>query len=255
MMRLCLLGSGSSGNCVYIGDGGGALLLDAGFSAKETLGRMNAAGLDPATVKAIVISHEHGDHVRGAGPLSRKLGVPVYMNEPTHGKIKNVIGKTPGVEIFETGQAFSVNGLSVTPFSISHDGADPCAFVLGDGNRRAAVLTDVGHVTRLVEERVRDVDYLVVEANHDYEMLMAGPYPWPLKQRVASRLGHLSNEACATFLEGFAHANLQGVALAHISRTNNNADLVRLMAGDTLGGGAPFIVASQDAPTQVVTVE
>ncbi|MGK7344778.1 MAG: MBL fold metallo-hydrolase [Candidatus Nitrospinota bacterium M3_3B_026] len=255
-MRVCVLGSGSSGNCVYIGNGRSAMLIDAGFSGRETLSRLREAGLDPESIRAVVVSHEHGDHVRGVGVVCRKLDAPVFVNEKTHTMIKNVIGRVPGAFFFETGKAFEAAGFELSPFSIPHDAADPCAFTISDGTRRAAVLTDAGTPTMLMEEKMRDADYLVIESNHDPDMLMAGPYPWVVKQRIASRLGHLSNEACAGLLGKALGPRLQGVTFAHLSQTNNNRDIVRLVAEQALSGPkTPFDIARQDRPGAVVNIE
>lgn len=256
MIQLCVLGSGSSGNCAYISDGQSALLLDAGFSAKEIFRRMKETGLDPACVRGIVISHEHGDHVRGAGPVSRALDIPVYINKPTYSRIKNAIGKIKDLIHFETGSTFMVNGINASSFSISHDCADPCAFVFENDGGRLGFVTDSGAVTMLIEEKLRGVDYLVIESNHDPEILKAGPYPWKLKQRIASRSGHLSNEVSVELVGNILHSDLQGVTFAHLSKTNNNPDLVGLMARSVLErGGTPFCVASQDTPGGVITIE
>lgn len=255
-MRVCVLGSGSSGNCVYVGNGRSALLIDAGFSGRETFSRLREAGLDPSSIRAVVVSHDHGDHVRGVGVVCRTVDAPVFVNGKTHAMIKNVMGRVPETVIFETGKSFEAAGLELSPFSIPHDAADPCAFTISDGPRRVMVLTDAGTPTMLMEEKARGVDYLVIESNHDPDMLMAGPYPWVVKQRVASRLGHLSNEACAGLLARVLSPRLQGVTFAHLSRTNNNRDLVRLIAEQTLSGaGAPFDIARQDRPGAVVNIE
>ncbi len=254
MIRLCVLGSGSSGNCIYIGGGTSALLLDAGFPAREILKRLQMANLDIGAIKGIVISHEHSDHVRGVGPLSRRLKIPVFANRRTYARIKNTIGDVGEVMGFETGSGFSLDCITVESFSIPHDSADPCSFIFRHEERKVAVTTDAGAVTRLMREKLKNMDYVVVEANHDPEMLKAGPYPWKVKQRIASRSGHLSNEAGVQLVSNISHEGLQGVTFAHLSKTNNNPDLLRLMAGAALGV-TPFEVATQDKPGNVMTVE
>ena len=256
MIRFCSLGSGSSGNSFYVGNGAGAVLLDAGFSGKETMARLREAGLDPGSIRAVMISHEHTDHVKGAGVVARMLDVPVCLSEKTYERAKKAMGRVPGIVHFSVGERFDAEGMDVASFSIPHDAADPCAFVFHSSGTRMAVVTDAGSATMLIEERLRGVDYIVVEANHDPDMLKAGPYPWELKQRIASRVGHMSNEACAGLVRKVAHSGLQGVTFAHLSRTNNNPDLVRLMAEEALGeAGTPYSVASQDRPGPIVNVE
>lgn len=256
MITICALGSGSSGNCFYIGNGKSALLLDAGFSGKEIISRLKARGLDPSAIGGVVVSHEHVDHVRGAGIMARMLDTPLYVNEKTYLAVKNEMGRIEEVIHFQTGAVFDARGFEITPFSVPHDAADPCGFVFGRDGVSVAVVTDAGVSTMLIEEKIREVDYMVLEANHDPSMLMAGPYPWPVKQRIASREGHMSNEACAELLGNVRHAGLQGVTFAHVSETNNNRELVRQMAEDALGGaGVPFDIASQGSPGAVINVE
>jgi len=256
LIRLCALGSGSSGNCVYVGNGGSALLLDAGFSGKEISSRLKTAGIDAESIRGVVVSHEHSDHVKGVGVIARVLKIPVYVNEKTYQRIKKHMGKVPDVVRFNTGEPFEAAGIEVAPFSIPHDAADPCAFIFRSGEAKVAVVTDAGSETTLIEEKLLQADYIMIEANHDVEMLKAGPYPWPVKQRIASQTGHLSNEACAGLLGKVAGADLQGVMFAHLSTTNNNPDLVRLMAGQILqDAGIPHIVAEQNNPSAMVYVE
>lgn len=256
MLQLLSLGSGSSGNCYYIGSENCGLLLDAGFSAKETFARLQHAGVAPSKIKGIVISHEHSDHVKGLGPVARKLNIPVYLNSATHSAIGGRYGKLPSVELFDTGHSFEAGGLIVTPFSIPHDAVDPCAFVFRVNGSSAAVVTDVGAPTTLMREKMRGVSHIAIESNHDLAMLQAGPYPWDLKQRIASRFGHLSNEACGELLRELVHPGLQGVTLAHLSKINNHPDLARLAAEDALAGsGVAFTVAGQDAPGRLLTIE
>ncbi|MDH4182910.1 MAG: MBL fold metallo-hydrolase [Nitrospinota bacterium] len=254
-MELCVLGSGSSGNCAWIGHDDGAILLDAGFSLKEITARIKIAGLDIKKLKGVLVTHEHSDHTRGLGPLSRGLKLPVFINRLTFEKIHRIIGQVYRVELFETGSDFVVDGIKAHPFSTSHDSADPCAFVFGAGGKKMGFLTDLGHATTLVKRSLTGLDYLVVESNHDMEMLMAGPYPWSLKKRIASRQGHLSNADCAALLEELVHPGLQGVTLAHLSETNNNPDLARLEAKNALGARAPFDVACQGRPLGVRVIE
>ena len=256
MIHICALGSGSSGNCFYIGSETGGLLMDAGFSAKETFARLAAVGVALSKIKGIVISHEHGDHVKGLGPLARKLNVPVHVNHATLSAVAARAGTLPAVRVFRPGETFEAGGLAVTPFSIPHDAADPCAFVFCVNGTSVAVATDAGSATTLIRDKMRGVNHIALESNHDIAMLMAGPYPWELKQRIASRFGHLSNESCGELLKELIHPGLQGVTLAHLSKINNNVDLVRLTADDALNGsGVAYHIASQDAPGPLVVVE
>jgi phosphoribosyl 1,2-cyclic phosphodiesterase len=254
-MEICVLGSGSSGNAAWIGHRDGAILLDAGFSFKEILARLKKAGLDAGKLRAVVVSHEHTDHIRGIGPLARALKLPVYINSPTYERIRHIIGHIQRVELFETGSDFEVDGIRAHPFSISHDSADPCGFIFGVDGKRTGYMTDTGHATTLIRRMLAGMDYLVVESNHDEAMLMAGPYPWSLKKRIASRQGHLSNADCAQLVTDLIHPGLQGVTLAHLSETNNNPDLVRIEAENALGGRAPICVASQREPLGLTRVE
>jgi phosphoribosyl 1,2-cyclic phosphodiesterase len=256
VIHLCALGSGSSGNCFYIGTETGGLLMDAGFSAKETFSRLNAVGIELSKIKGVVISHEHNDHVKGLGPVARKLNIPVHVNHKTLSAICGSAGVLPAIRIFNSGESFEAGGLEVTPFSIPHDAADPCAFVFRVNGTSVAVATDAGSATTLIKERLRGVNHIAIESNHDIAMLQAGPYPWELKQRIASRFGHLSNETCGDILKELIHPGLQGVTLAHISKVNNNVNLVRLTADDALNGsGVSYHIASQDAPGPLVVVE
>lgn len=256
MIHLCALGSGSSGNCFYIGSETGGVLMDAGFSAKETFARLNAVGVALSKIKGIVVSHEHTDHVKGLGPLARKLNVPVHVNSGTLSQVGVRAGTLPAIRVFRSGEAFEAGGLEVTPFSIPHDAADPCAFVFRVNGTSVAVATDAGSATTLIRDKMRGVSHIALESNHDISMLMAGPYPWELKQRIASRFGHLSNESCGELLSELIHPGLQGVTLAHLSKINNNVDLVRLMAEDALNGsGVAYQIAGQDAPGPLIAVE
>jgi len=256
MLRICVLGSGSSGNSIFIGGESGGILLDAGFSAKETLARLSSAGIRPDNIKAILISHEHNDHVKGAGVVARNLKIPIFMNRETHMKAMAGLGKVPAVEYFHTGTTFDAHGIEVTPFTIPHDARDTCAFIFKINCLTAAVATDAGYVTTLMEEKISGADYMVLEANHDPEMLKAGPYPWEVKQRIASKEGHLSNDQCLGLVKSVIHANLQGITFAHVSQTNNNPFLVRQMAEEGLSEKKiPFSVAEQGKPGRVITVE
>ncbi|MBI4665969.1 MAG: MBL fold metallo-hydrolase [Nitrospinae bacterium] len=256
MLRVCVLGSGSSGNSVFIGGEEGGLLLDAGFSLKDIKQRLHHAGINPLLIKGVVLSHEHTDHSKGAGVVCRALKIPLFANRGTHAAIQPFLGKVPEVVYFSHGDKIDVGGVEAGPFSIPHDAADPCGFVFRLNGASAAVVTDLGAPNMLVEDKLKNVDCVVLESNHDIEMLKAGPYPWALKQRIASRTGHLSNEACGELLAKIRRASLQRVILAHLSKVNNNPALARQMGEETLGGhGIPFEVAGQDTPLPPVIIE
>ncbi|WP_243373533.1 MBL fold metallo-hydrolase [Geotalea sp. SG265] len=223
-MRACLLASGSKGNSLFIDTGETKILLDAGLSAVEILRRLNAIGVEGSEIDAIMVSHEHQDHVRGAGALARKLKIPVILSYPTHKEISRHLAKTQVIE-FESGYSFCFRDLAIDPFPITHDACDPVGFIIESSEGTMGIATDLGIATRLVVDKLQKCRILIVESNHDEEMLMNGPYPWHLKQRIRSRHGHLSNNDSAALLEEILHPNLEGVFLAHLSETNNDPNL------------------------------
>jgi phosphoribosyl 1,2-cyclic phosphodiesterase len=261
-LRVTILGSGSSGNCTLLETDQTRLLVDAGLGKKETLRRLAAVGRDVDRLDGIVISHEHTDHI---GSLAQVLGqwrTTVYLNEATHTEVMRILPENSHkrldrVEHIRAGQRFIVGDIEVSPFSIPHDAVDPLGFTFRANGTKVAIVTDLGYLPELVKVHLRDSDCLMLESNHDLEMLKVGPYPWHIKQRVMSRTGHLSNHTVSEFLadaEGFdAHARY--VVLAHLSENNNNPDVARISAEEALGrraGAAAFcgelIVASQDTP-------
>jgi phosphoribosyl 1,2-cyclic phosphodiesterase len=223
-VKLSLLASGSKGNAVYLESGGTRLLIDAGLSAVEITRRLAAIGVDPATLNAILISHDHSDHTRGAGTLARRLKIPVVVSHATREAAAALFRKCDAVE-FESGCAFPFRDLQIDPFPLTHDAADPVGFVIESSEGRIGFATDFGIVTRLVTEKLKGCRLLVIEANHDEEMLLNGPYPWHLKQRIRSRHGHISNTESMLLLEELLHDRLEGVFLAHLSETNNDPQL------------------------------
>jgi phosphoribosyl 1,2-cyclic phosphodiesterase len=325
---MTVLASGSKGNATVIAAGNTRLLVDAGLSCRELLKRMAAAGEDAESLDAILITHEHVDHVAGLAVLARRLGVPVFFTEPTHRAwVRSLTPKTtmtyakwlelreqekamelvaahapahvlagvsagaeafcepasqsrdtghpdeladdevetpkvkadpaylPVVEYFKAGQSFSIGEIDVSPFTIPHDAADPCGFVFHARHEslRMAVATDLGYIPPNVKMALKNVDVLLLESNHDLEMLKDGPYPWSVKQRVLSRVGHLSNTAAAEFLmrdyDGGAHT----IVLGHLSEQNNLPELAMLAAEQAIGGrmsllGNRIVLAAQDAP-------
>lgn len=250
VIRFCVLSSGSKGNAIWVESGGRALLVDAGLSGKELVRRMNLAGLDPARLEGILVTHEHRDHVHGVGVMARRFKIPVYINEATMIAADYLLGPVRPV-LFRTGADTEIAGLNVHPFSISHDSADPVGFTFENSGSRLGLATDLGVATNLVRERLAGCHGLILESNHDLKMLMEGPYPWETKRRVKSRHGHLSNEDAAELLASLAHSGLSQVVLAHLSQTNNLPELALECVGSAVSG-LPLTAARQDEPGPVV---
>jgi len=222
-IAVCTLASGSKGNATYISDGETSILIDAGLSGKEIQRRLTSQGLSAEQLNAIIVTHEHSDHIKGVGILSRRYKLPVYINQKTE-KAAPELGKLHAVRPFECGKAFTVDKLAIHPFSISHDAHDPSGFTIGQNGTTIAIATDLGIATSMVREHLKHCALLIMEANHDPQMLQTGPYPWPLKQRIQSRVGHLSNADSKRLLQELQHENLRHVILAHLSEINNTPD-------------------------------
>lgn len=234
-MKISLLASGSKGNAVYVESGETRLLIDAGLSGVEIIKRLNKIGVDERSLHAILISHDHSDHVRGAGTLARKLKIPLLASYPTRLACESLLKKTENIE-FESGSQFTFRDLLIDPFPTTHDSADPVGFTIESSEGRIGFATDFGIVTRLVAEKLKSCNLLVLEANHDEEMLLNGPYPWHLKQRIRSRHGHISNNESMTLLKELLHDRLEGVLLAHLSEVNNSPELPLNEANRVLSG-------------------
>lgn len=220
-LTVTVLGSGSSGNSIAIRAGDDTLLVDAGFSARETMRRLEASGIDAAGVRAIVITHEHGDHVRGVRVLAKRLGVPVYASPGTR-RAAGLDSIVSDPRDLERGATVRIAQFSVTAFATSHDAAEPVGLrVESPGGIVCGILTDSGVVTPEALEALRGCDVLALESNHDLEMLRGGPYPYFLKQRILSSRGHLSNDDAGTLLGQLAHNGLRDVVALHLSSTNN----------------------------------
>lgn len=224
-MRFCVLGSGSKGNATYVEASGKALLIDNGFSGVEIERRLASIGARAEMLRGILLTHEHGDHIRGAAILARKYKIGLYANQGTIDRAAKILGQVPALHEFSTGSSFQLADFLVHPFSVSHDTADPVGFVIQNGVCSLGYCTDTGMVSRLIHHRLAGCNGLVLECNHDPDMLKNGPYPIALQQRVGSRQGHLANEEAAGFIVDLLHEGLQHVVLAHISETNNDPEL------------------------------
>ncbi|MBB6143248.1 phosphoribosyl 1,2-cyclic phosphodiesterase [Silvibacterium bohemicum] len=325
---MTVLASGSKGNSTVVSSSRTRILVDAGLSCRELFKRMLAAGEDPRTLDAILVTHEHQDHVQGLAVTARKLGIPVYFTEPTHrawvrwmtprkrltyadwlaqrkqqaeaaasseaalnieieekeafeeeqaidlngvadpmsaaSKMEARRETDPcalpgGVEYFSAGQGFSVGDIAVTPFTIPHDAADPVGFVFEAEGIRIGLATDLGYMPANAAMRLRRCDVLMLESNHDLDMLRDGPYPWSVKQRVMSRVGHLSNHAAAEFLEESYDGQAAYVVLAHISESNNLPELARISAERALRDhmsllANKLLLATQEAPLESIVL-
>lgn len=333
---MTVLASGSKGNATIVSAGRTRLLVDAGLSCRELMRRMAMVGEDPDAITAILITHEHLDHVNGLSVLARRLKVPVFFTEATHrawvrmmrpqkrmtyaewldqmeverkaraeatardhapahtvletvnaaeGEAEmpqpprftveeagegdeaeeTVAGMRPdpeylpALEFFQAGQPFSIGEIDINPFTIPHDAADPCGFVFHARTEsiRMAVATDLGYVPPNVKAALKNVDVLLLESNHDLEMLKDGPYPWSVKQRVLSRVGHLSNTACAEFLMNDYDGGAHTIVLGHLSEKNNMPELARMAAEQAIAGrmsllGNRLVLATQEAPLESI---
>ncbi|MEN8692838.1 MAG: MBL fold metallo-hydrolase, partial [Desulfobacterales bacterium] len=251
-LAVCVLASGSKGNAIHVSDGQTAFLIDAGLSGVEIERRLGSRGLAPDRLQAIIVSHEHADHINGVGVLSRRYRLPVYLNRKTAGAAKR-IGRLHCVNTFDCGTVFHIDNLHIHPFSLSHDAEDPAGFTVKTNGIKIGLATDLGVVTAMVTEHLKGCRALILEANHDTRMLIDGPYPWPLKQRIQSRLGHLSNTDSRQLLCDVAHADLEHVILAHLSETNNTPDTaLNAIAPALTGTRTRLEVAVQDRCTEIV---
>ena len=223
-ISLCMLASGSKGNSIYVSDGRTAILVDAGLSGIEIERRLKSRDISPESLNAIVVSHEHEDHIRGVGILSRRYGLPVYISAKTIEAASSKLKNLKKTVVFNCGTSFKINTLNLHPFSISHDAADPAGFTISLNKKKIGIATDLGIATAMVKHHLQLCDLLILEANHDPDMLISGPYPWHLKQRVNGRTGHLSNRDSRILLEEIQHRQLQHVILAHLSETNNTPE-------------------------------
>lgn len=225
-MRICLLGSGSRGNCVYVESKGAAVLIDQGFSHAEMARRMEIAGLDVSCIRAVFTTHEHDDHIRGVGITARKLDIPVYGTAGTLNSKRGLFTGGEKIITIESGAPIRFGALDMLPYSIPHDAAEPVQYCISSGRKKIGIATDLGFVSTLVQECLTGSDLIVLEANHDVDMLRKGSYPWQLKQRIMSRMGHLSNMNAAQVLYNLSLAKrTKQVILAHLSEENNRAEI------------------------------
>lgn len=263
-VSVSLLASGSRGNCAIVRSSSTSLLVDAGISCRETFKRMKATGEDAHSLSAIVITHEHSDHVYGLLTLAKKLKIPVFMTGATHQAwakaLRDADGQRPQLaklEVFPAGRAFSIGDIDVTSFTIPHDAADPVGFTFRSEGVKIGFAIDLGYLPASVRDHLRGCDVLVAESNHDLEMLRVGPYPWSVKQRVMSRVGHLSNDALAEFFASDYDGGATYVVLAHLSEQNNHPELARRAAEKALGARRTLLqnrvlLAAQTEPMETI---
>lgn len=227
-LRVCVLASGSSGNCVYVGGEATRLLIDAGVSCKITSERLLALGVDPQAINAVCVTHEHDDHKASLAVLHRRMNIALYGNAGTIQALERM-EKTAGLtwQTFTTGHPFSIGTLSIEPFRVPHDSYDPVGFIISEGASRVGVVTDLGMSTELIRQRLKNCSVIVLEANHDEDMLRDSARPWSLKQRIAGRQGHLSNLKAAELLCEVASERLHSVFLAHLSSDCNRPALAK----------------------------
>ena len=241
-LTFCTLFSGSSGNAVYLSGDGGGLLVDCGMSCKQVMEAMGKARLDPGSIKGLLITHEHSDHVRGAGPLSRQLGIPIYATEGTWSGMERAVGDLPARNrvAITAGESFFLGGFEVAPFPIPHDANDPVGYRFYMRQRSVAVATDLGYFSREVQDAVAGAEVVLLESNHDPDLLKRNPrYPQPLKTRILGKKGHLSNEAGAEAAVRMLRAGTRHVLLGHLSNENNTPDMAyRVTHGALTAEGA-----------------
>jgi phosphoribosyl 1,2-cyclic phosphodiesterase len=254
-VRLCVLASGSGGNCLYIEAEGARVLIDAGLPLRETIRRCRDAGLDPRSITDVFLTHEHADHGGCAGVLSRKLGVRVHA---TRGTLRGLRDEPRQFSELSAGAPVQIGALRISPISVPHDANDPVSYVFDDGRTRAALVTDLGCAPNKVVRALGKLDALVLEMNHDARLLLEGPYPWSLKKRISSDVGHLSNAQGAKLLEQVLHDGLRFLVLAHLSEHNNTEKHAREAAEAVLvrrGSSARLCVASQARALEPVLIE
>ena len=252
-LKFSILSSGSGGNSLYIEAGGKRILIDAGLSEKKLSQRITHIDRSLSDLDAVFITHEHSDHIRGAGPLLRKHQLQLFTTEGTYKRASPTLGKLPGFNSIRAGQPIEFGELIVEPYATPHDAEESVAFVIHYQGLRLGLATDLGRVTPEVKNKLQNLDALLIEANHDEEMLDAGPYPWVTKRRIKSDVGHLSNDACGEMLSAVKHSGLRLVVLMHMSETNNHPDLARLIALQALGDEIPnMIIAEQNHPTPLI---
>ncbi|MEL0083161.1 MAG: MBL fold metallo-hydrolase, partial [Gammaproteobacteria bacterium] len=230
------MGSGSGGNGTLIEQGATRLLVDCGFSAKETRRRLASLEVDPASLTAILVTHEHGDHIGGVGVVARDLDIPVYITAGTQRVAEKRLGAVANIQEFSAHECFVIDGLQVSPFPVPHDARDPAQFVFGNGDRSVGLLTDAGHVSRAMLAALEPVDYLLLEFNHDRDMLLQGDYPEALKVRVDGDYGHLNNHQAAELLTAMDLQRLSGVVALHLSQQNNRPEKVKRCLSAVLAG-------------------
>lgn len=229
MFQFSVLASGSKGNCSVIRTDNTKILLDAGLSGKKIYQAIKKVNLKKEKIDALIVSHEHSDHVRGAGIVCRKLKIPLYITKDTYFSVERKLGKLPmGLNFFNSNSKFLINDIEIEAFNSSHDAIDSCNFIFKQKQQydfKLGFITDLGYPSRLTLMKLKDVTSLVLESNHDEEMLLQGPYPWELKQRVRSKHGHLSNKQAKELLTKIDISKLKNIVLAHLSEENNKPEL------------------------------
>jgi phosphoribosyl 1,2-cyclic phosphodiesterase len=265
-MELMSIASGSSGNCIYTGTDSTHLMIDAGISGKRIEQGLHTIGLTTSDMHGILVTHEHNDHISGLGVVARKYGLPIYATAGTVRAIleSKSIGKVDEslFHVIRADETFTIGDMEILPLTISHDAAEPVAYVLRQGKKSAAVVTDLGVYNEYLSSRLQQMDVLFLEANHDIRMLQAGRYPYPLKQRILGEKGHLSNEASGQFLGGLLHDDLKAVVLGHLSKENNYAQLayetvrLEITMNDTpyRGDDFPLMVANRDCVSERIFI-
>lgn len=255
-----MLGSGSRGNATVVTSGSTCILVDGGFSGRQLALRLEALGLDPQNVDAVVVTHEHGDHTRGVGVFARRFGTPLHLTPGTRDACASLLRGDEEVHLYEPGRPFRIGALRLEPFLTVHDAVDPVAVTITatECGTRLGVATDLGRPTAQIRHSLEGCDFLILEANHDELLLRTGPYPASVQARIASSHGHLSNEAAASFARELVHSRLAGILLAHLSAHCNRPQLALEVVGRELaeaGWSGWLSVADQDRPTELLDIQ
>jgi phosphoribosyl 1,2-cyclic phosphodiesterase len=248
-MRFASLGSGSAGNCMVVEQANTRLLLDCGFGAREVLTRLQRLGLEAEQITGILVTHEHDDHAKGAFKLAAKYQIPVWLTHGTYRMCERYLPTGTAVQLhfIDSHSAFNIEQLEITPYPVPHDAREPTQFTFSNGQHKLGVLTDAGASTPYIEQVLNNCDALVLECNHDLTMLENGPYAWPLKKRVGSRLGHLDNASAANLLAQLDNSKLKHIIAAHLSAKNNTPDLAKVGLSAALNCELDWVgIAEQD---------